>query len=384
VGLETALWRSVAVFRAAALAYAAALLGVRVHHYSRPALGWLLLGIMAVWTAVAWYAYSAARRRDWGAGWPLLGTDMAVTAGCLVASQAVVPPSALRAGAATVPTVWVAGAVLAWAVSGGRRRGPAGALLTGGAAALVIGGIDVAIRARFTQATLNGAVLLLLAGVVVGHVVRLATEAEQRLQRAVELEAATRERERLARGIHDSVLQLLALVQRRGAEIGGETAELGRLAGEQEATLRTLVAATPATPAAGLVDLGELLGRYASAVVSVAAPATPVRLPSRVAGEVAAAVGSALDNVRVHCGASAPAWVLLEDEDGMVTVTVRDEGPGIAEGRLAEAEAAGRLGVAQSILGRIRDIGGTVTITTAPAQGTEIELRLDRAAARLV
>jgi signal transduction histidine kinase len=378
VGLDTALWRSVAVFRSAALAYGAALLLARVQEYSRPALAWALLGIMVVWTAVAWYAYAAAQRRTWGGGWPLLGADMAITAGCLIASQAVVPPSALRTGAATLPTVWVASVVLAWAVSGGRRRGPVGALLTGGGAALVIGGIDVAIRGRFTQATMNGAVLLLLAGVVVGHVVRLATEAEERLQRAVELEVATRERERLARGIHDSVLQLLTLVQRRGAEIGGEAAELGRLAGEQEATLRTLVAPTPPTLSAGLVDLGALLNRHASTVVSIAAPATPVRLPQRVAGEVAAAVGSALDNVRVHCGASAQAWVLLEDEGGTVTVTVRDEGPGIPEGRLAEAEAAGRLGVAQSIRGRIRDLNGTVTITTAPARGTEIELRVPR------
>jgi signal transduction histidine kinase len=374
VGLETALWRSVAVFRAAALGYAAILLGVRVDDYSRPALAWALFGVMVAWTGAAWYAYRATRLR----GWLLLGTDLVITAGCLVASQAVIPPSALRAGAATVPTVWVASVVLAWAVFGGRRFGPAGALAAGGAAALVIGAIDVAIRARFTQATMNGAVLLLLAGLVVGHVVRLATEAEQRLQRAAELEAATRERERFARGIHDSVLQLLALVQRRGAEIGGAAAELGRLAGEQEATLRALVAAMPARSMAGLVDVGALLGRYASAVVSVAAPATPVRLPGGVADEVAAAVGSALDNVLVHCGPSARAWVLLEDEGGTVTVTVRDEGPGIPAGRLAETEAAGRLGVAQSIRGRIRDLGGTVTFTSAPGQGTEVEMRVPR------
>lgn len=376
MGLEAALWRAVAVFRAAALAYAAALLAARTPDNTRPALGWVLIAVMAGWTVISWYAYSVPRLRDCGRGWPLLGTDMAVAAGCLVASQAVVPPSALRAGAATVPTVWVAGAVLAWAVSGGRRHGPVGALLISGCAALVVGGIDVAIRGRFTQATVNGAVLLLLSGVVVGHVVQLATVAEERLQRAVELEAATRERERLARRIHDSVLQLLALVQRRGAQIGGEAAELGRLAGEQEATLRALIALKPAAPADGLVDLTELLSRYATAGVSVAAPATPVRLPELVADEVAAAVGSALDNVRVHCGVSAPAWVLLEDEDSTVTVTVRDEGPGIPDGRLAQAEAAGRLGVAQSIRGRVRDLGGTVTITTGPGHGTEVELRI--------
>ena len=64
------------------------------------------------------------------------------------------------------------------------------------------------------------------------------------MQRATEIEAASRERERLARGIHDSVLQVLALVQRRGAEAGGEAAEIGRLAGEQEAALRALIAPT--------------------------------------------------------------------------------------------------------------------------------------------
>jgi signal transduction histidine kinase len=55
-------------------------------------------------------------------------------------------------------------------------------------------------------------------------------------------------------------------------------------------------------------------------------------------------------------------------------VTVRDEGPGIAEGRLAEAAAAGRLGVAQSIRGRIADLGGTVAFASRTGEGTEVEI----------
>ena len=70
--------------------------------------------------------------------------------------------------------------------------------------------------------------------------------------------------------------------------------------------------------------------------------------------------------------------MLTEQDEDAVTVTVRDDGPGIAAGRLEEAAAQGRLGVAQSVRGRIRDLGGTVAITSEPGQGTEVELRVPR------
>lgn len=58
-------------------------------------------------------------------------------------------------------------------------------------------------------------------------------------------------------------------------------------------------------------------------------------------------------------------------------MTVRDEGPGIPEGRLAEAEAEGRLGVAQSIRGRVRELGGTAALSTG-SFGTEWEITVPR------
>ncbi len=214
---------------------------------------------------------------------------------------------------------------------------------------------------------------------VVGYVSRLATTAERALQRATEIEAASRERERIARDIHDSVLQVLALVQRRGTEAGGEAAELGRLAGEQEAALRTLVASdgVQALPF-GELDLRALLTCETSAAVSVITPAEPVRLTGDAARETASAVRSALDNVRRHCGDGTRAWVLVEDEGSAVTVTIRDDGPGIPPGRLAQAAADGRLGISHAIHGRIRDIGGSARITSAPGAGTEVQLRVPR------
>ncbi|MCP3784389.1 DUF5931 domain-containing protein [Micromonospora sp. A3M-1-15] len=365
-GLEVPLWRSIAVFRFASLAYVGALVLRDAHRYAHPvAAGGVLLGMLA-WTGVTTAGYG----RPAGRRWPLLLADLGVVLAIMLATPWVIGRAALSSGVPTLTVAWLAGPVLAWAVSGGRRRGAV--------AALVLGGADLATRERIGQSSLTGVILLLLAGVVVGHVARLAVEAEARLQRAVELEAATRERERLARDIHDSVLQVLALVRRRGADLDGEAAELARLAGEQEAALRALIGRARAAPdgAGDARDLRDLLDRYASTSVQVAAPATPVPLPGRVAGELAAAVGAALDNVTRHAGGRA--WVLIEDEGETVTVSVRDEGPGIPDGRLAEAAAQGRLGVAQSIRGRVADLGGEVRILSAPGTGTEIELTVPR------
>ncbi|MEU5949479.1 DUF5931 domain-containing protein [Micromonospora sp. NPDC047465] len=366
-GFEVPLWRAIAVFRVASLAYVCVLALRHFDRYAHPlaAVGVVLL--MAAWTGVTAVGYARPARR----GWPLLAADLAVVLGILLVSPWVVGRAALAAGVPTLAVAWLAGPVLAWAVSGGRRRGTV--------AALAVGAADLVTRERIGQSSLTGVILLLLAGVVVGHVARLAVTAEERLHRAVELEAATRERERLARDIHDGVLQVLALVQRRGAHLDGEAGELARLAGEQEAALRALIAGTAPAGAdtdGGPVDLRALVGRYASAAVSLSAPATPVPLPRPVAHELAAATAAALDNVARH--ADGRAWVLIEDEGATVTVSVRDEGPGFPNGRLAEAAAEGRLGVARSIRGRLADLGGTVRITSAPGAGTEVELTVPR------
>ncbi len=366
MGLEVALWRAVAVYRVAALGYAIALLLTHAPTYHRVWLAWTTIGVMALWTIAAAVLYRDPGRR----GWPLLVADMVVTLGCLLSTIWVVPADNLGHGASTLPMAWVAAPVLAWAIYGGRRWGAT--------AALLVGATDLLIRGRLNTVTINATVLLLLAGFVVGYLVRLAIDAEDRMQHAVELEAATRERERLARGIHDSVLQALALITRRAERIGGEAVELGRLAAEQSEALRALVSVRKQVLRNGMTDLRERLGTLASPQVSLAFPAEAVLLRDDVATEVTAAVASAVDNVKVHCGPSARAWVLVEDEGATVTVTIRDDGPGMPDRRLEEAARAGRLGVQQSIRGRMRDIGGQAVITSRLGEGTEVELRVRR------
>ena len=362
------LWRAIAVYRFASIGYAVLLAVINRADYSRPGWAWVVIAVMTAWTAATTVAYAHPERRTR----LLLSADLAVTAGLLLSTAALQYPSAMRHGVMPVTAIWVAGPVLAWAVQYGRR---AGAI-----AALILSGCDFLLRSEAITVVLNGVVLLLLAGVVVGHLARLAAEVEAERRHVLEVEAASRERERLARDIHDSVLQVLAMVQRRGAEAGGAAAELGRLAGQQEAALRSLVGGAQAGGGpAGDVDLRALVLPIESDQVTVAAPAHAVRLEKTAADELASAIRAALDNVRRHGGERARAWVLVEDEPGLVTVTVRDDGPGIPDGRLAEAAAAGRLGVSYSICGRLRDLGGSAAIRSVPGEGTEVELRLPRA-----
>jgi signal transduction histidine kinase len=368
------LWRALWVFRFASVGYAALRLAfVDRTHYSRPDWAWAVIAVMAAWTVGTTIAYARPDRRSR----LLLSADLAVTVGLILSTNVLQYPNATVHGTLPVTATWMAGPVLAWAINYGRRAGTI--------VALIVAGCDFTlVRNAALSTALNGAVLLLLAGWIVGHLARLAAEVEAERRRAIEMDAASRERERLARDIHDSVLQVLALVQRRGAEAGGAAAELGRLAGQQEAALRSLVgggwAGSRATSAPGDVDLRQLVLPAQTDRVTVSVPAQAVLLERTAAAELTAAMRAALDNVRRHCGDPARAWVLVEDEPDLIRVTIRDDGPGIPDGRLAEAAAAGRLGISHSISGRLRDLGGSAAISSVPGEGTEVELRLPRAA----
>jgi signal transduction histidine kinase len=368
-----ALWRAIAVFRVAALGYATLIVAQNFPGYRRPYGGWVVLGVMALWTAFTVLRFPAPLPPPRRRALPLFA-DLFVTAGCVLATDWVESAARLVTGASPIAVMWMGGPVLAWAAAFGRRAG-----LFAGA---VIGLCDVLIHTPQSAYTLSQLAfapgLLLLSGAAVGYLARLAVQTQAALEHGTRLQAAARERDRLARDIHDSVLQVLARVQQQGLAAGGEAAELGRLAGEQEAALRALVgmgAADP-EPAAGIRDIRVPISASAGARASVAAPATAVLLPTHTADELLHALRAALDNTARHCPPGTRVWILIEDEPEAVTVTLRDDGPGFAPDRLEQAASAGRLGVAQSILGRIHELGGHAHVRSRPGEGTEVELRV--------
>jgi signal transduction histidine kinase len=362
------LWKGLAVLRFVFLAQAVAVNLLRWPRLDHPMAVWFVLSVMAAWTLLISWAYDAPSRRRW----QVLAIDLAVAVGALLTTPYILSEQMLEQHDFTVPTYWVTAPVLAWAI----HRGWVGGVLAG----FVIVPADLSTRAVINDSTLGNMFLLLLAALVVGYTSALVRNAAADRARATELAARTAERERLARAVHDGVLQVLAYVQRRGLAIGGEAAELARAAGEQEERLRSLIrgGGEPlGTTTHGQIDLARELTGFAATHVSVATPAEPVLVPSGVGQELVAAVKAALDNVAQHA-AGALTYLLVEDDEQSVVVSVRDDGPGIAPGRLEEAAAAGRMGVSRSIVGRLSDLGGSATMRSAPGEGTEWELRVPR------
>lgn len=387
MSVEQPLWRALTAYRVLTMLYAILLAVFGRDKYDRPWVAVVFLAVMAVWTLATLpkvAGAAACTKRFLGADLTLALVGILLTPLADFQAQHVDGP--------TLPSIWTAGSVLAFAIKGGWRWAAF--------ASSFVAAANIVERAEPSRDTLHNVLLVWVASIAIGYVVEVARASERTLARALEIEAATRERERLARDIHDSVLQVLAMVQRRGTALGGEAAELGRMAGEQEVALRTLVSSglvpptrvsedaadgavvrtveTDDEPGASETDLRALLAPHAGSRVSFAEPGAPVLLAPAAAMELAAAVSAALDNVRVHAGENAQAWILVEDWPHEVIVTVRDDGPGIPEGRLAQAEGEGRLGVALSIRGRLAELGGTAELISVPGQGTEVELKVPK------
>jgi signal transduction histidine kinase len=354
----------------------------------RPVLAVAIIAGVAVWTG--WL--TVARPPPTGA---VLAADLVLGVGLNLVAGLVMP-----AGTVGERPYFAAGYPVAAAVTWGSARGVGGGIAAGlvlGAslvAGQVANGIDLAGSEPAALLDLAGGTLnFVLAGGAVGLVARLLERSAEQLRQATEetiraRERAARlaERESLARQIHDSVLQALALVHKRGRELAAagpvpadQVAGLAEMAAGQERALRSLILREPEdelTPA-GAASLRSALESLATAERSlpVTVGATgALWLPARHVEELAAAVRQALDNVVEHADATRVA-VFAEEDAGAVVVTVRDDGRGF---RYDERQllAEGKIGLAKSIKGRTEQLGGTMAVTSRPGAGTEVELRV--------
>lgn len=259
-------------------------------------------------------------------------------------------------------------------------------------AARPLNGVPVAdLSATQAQQAAGTVVNYLVAGVAVGLVARLLDASAQAAETATgellaerERTARLSERQSLARQIHDSALQVLALIHKRGRELAGEervsgrqVAELADMAGRQEAELRALVLRPAERSPSGTASLREALERAARSIDGVPVTVNAIGaliLPAALVSEVAAAVGEALRNAAQHAGAQRVV-VFAEQADGHLAVSVRDDGRGFTYDE-AELAPQGKAGMLRSMKGRILDLGGTMDVETGPGRGTDVTFEI--------
>ncbi|MFD8327789.1 PspC domain-containing protein [Streptomyces lydicus] len=228
-----------------------------------------------------------------------------------------------------------------------------------------------------------GSVLQASLAVVVGiallagpYLVRMMQDlSEERLMRI-----RAQERAEVAAHVHDSVLHTLTLIQRNA----DDPREVARLARAQERELRAWLY----KPEGRGKDEDEEPTTLADAVRKAAAEVedhhgVPIEVVvvgdcplDEPLGAQMQAAREAMVNAAKYGGEGGAVQVFAEVEGRSVFVSVRDRGPGFD----LDAVPTDRMGVRESIIGRMERNGGTARLRPAPDGGTVVELEMERAA----
>jgi signal transduction histidine kinase len=178
----------------------------------------------------------------------------------------------------------------------------------------------------------------------------------------------------VAAHLHDSVLQTLALIQRKADDPRAVVA----LARAQERDLRAWLYEDPAAPTSSLRAALEEAAAEVETVHGVPVVVVLVGDAALDDGLVAMIRASreAMLNAARHSGAAA-VDVFAEVEGRQVDVFVRDRGSGFDP----DAVPADRLGLKGSVIGRMARHGGRATVRSAPGEGTEVHLSMELGAA---
>ncbi len=205
-------------------------------------------------------------------------------------------------------------------------------------------------------------------------------------RQASEMEAQRRQGARL---LHDTVLATLTLLAHSGVGVTPEA--LRQQAGDDARLLRQLRMGGNPTPAADgvgtatspiqVVDepvLGTTLesvkNRFGRMGLEVSWHGTgQVLLPSQTLDAFLLALAECLENVRRHSGVT-QAHVTITDDETTVRALVTDAGVGF---NIADIDEA-KLGFTESVVARLRDVGGNARLFSAPGSGTTVVLEVPR------
>ncbi len=201
-------------------------------------------------------------------------------------------------------------------------------------------------------------------------------------RQASETEAQRRQGARL---LHDTVLATLTLLAHSGVGVAPDA--LRQQAADDARLLRQLrLGATPTPQSSGVYNLENneetVLGttlesvkqRFGRMGLEVSWHGTgQVLLPSDVLDAFLLALAECLENVRRHSGVT-EAHVTITEDETMVRAMVTDSGVGFT---LDDVDSA-RLGFKESVVARLKDVGGKARLFSAPGSGTTVVLEVPR------
>lgn len=247
------------------------------------------------------------------------------------------------------------------------------ALLAGGLVALLLGH-----PSHLLLRSLGGVVLLIAAFVVIFGPWWLGVARDLVVERQARVLAE--ERANMATRVHDSVLQTLALIQRR-ADNPQQVAQLARA---QERELRSWLfnGDVPGSTDKEDSTVSESVQRIQREVEAAHGMTVEVvtvgdcELDDNLR-ELLAAAREATVNSAKWSGAQVVS-IFAEVEPDEVSVFVRDRGTGFDP----DALAPDRKGVSESIYGRMSRHGGRADVRSAPGEGTDVSLKMPRRSAR--
>ncbi|MFE5734461.1 MULTISPECIES: PspC domain-containing protein [unclassified Streptomyces] len=185
------------------------------------------------------------------------------------------------------------------------------------------------------------------------------------------------ERAEVAAHVHDSVLHTLTLIQRNADDPG----EVRRLARAQERELRNWLYKPEGT---GRDEEPETLAEAVKRAAAEVEDKHGVPLEVVVVGDCPLDEGlvaqiqaarEAMVNAAKYGGEGGAVQVFAEVDGRTVFVSVRDRGPGFDLDDVPED----RMGVRESIIGRMQRNGGTARLRSPQGGGTEVELEMERA-----
>jgi signal transduction histidine kinase len=225
------------------------------------------------------------------------------------------------------------------------------------------GSLEAAGRVALAALVVTIALMLISAPFWVALVRRLGSERVAR--------ARSEERSEVAAHLHDSVLQTLALIQKRS----GDPEQVARLARRQERELREwLTDDRPSRPDERLAD--ALRATAAEIEDSHGAPIEAIVVGDAALDErtraLVGAAREALTNAAKFASDGGPVRLYAEIDDGDARVFIDDRGPGFDP----DAIPNDRHGVRESIIGRMKRHGGRAEIRSEPGDGTEVELNI--------